>query len=329
MRRMLAGAVLVAAVMLMGAAAPASGQRQPRELGTFPIQVNSVSVPSVVVVTWQPVQKASAYDLERCEGAGLTTCAVKTHLLPSQALKFDDQFFKGGTYLYRVTAFGSNRLPMSQGQVAYVYTEPPTAVLMPSPSGTITPTPAGPAQLTAASPVPGQIHLSWSLVDFATGYHVLRSNSGGEVDRELPAPGTNGNTAYRYIDAPVDFRWTYSYKVYADIKPGTIVLKTAWSPVASTKSLPFVQVSGLTYTLVPSVTSPGRVNLTIRWNAVTGAEKYIVWDKTYGWLLKEVPGAIYTEPGYTTGLRFTVCVGAQYPYGVRQASTEPCIDIQT
>lgn len=320
--------VLSVGLMLL-CAMPASAQRQPRELGNFPIQVNSGTSPNLVLVTWQPVQRASAYDLERCEGAGLTTCAVKTHLLPSQPLKYDDAFYKGGTYLYRVTAFGPNQLPMSQGQVAYVYTEPPTAVLMPAPSGTITPTPAGPAQLTAVSPVPGQIHLSWSLVPYATSYHVLRSNSGGEVDRELPAPGTNGNTAYRYIDAPVDSRWTYSYKVFAIIKPGTVELQTAWSPVATTKSLPFVQVSGLTYTLVPSIKIPGRVDLTIRWNAVTGAEKYIVWDKTYNVLLREVPGAIYLEGSYSTKLRFTVCVGAVYPYGVRQASTEPCIDIQT
>ena len=57
-----------------------------------------------------------------------------------------------------------------------------------------------------------------------------------------------------------------------------------------------MQVSGLSYTLTPSVRTPGRVDITVRWNAVTGAEKYIVWDKTGGWLLGEVPGAVYTEP---------------------------------
>ncbi|MGH7513726.1 MAG: hypothetical protein ACREOQ_12470 [Gemmatimonadales bacterium] len=71
------------------------------------------------------------------------------------------------------------------------------------------------------------------------------------------------------------------------------------------------------------------MDLTIRWNAVSGVEKYIVWDKTYNVLLREVPGAAYTESGYSTKLRFTVCVGAHYPYNVRQASTEPCIDIKT
>jgi hypothetical protein len=322
--------VVLSAGLLMLCAAPASGQRA-RELGTFPVQLAVGTSPTLVQVTWQAVLRSSAYDVERCEGAGLTTCALKVHLLATQALKLDDQLFKGGTYLYRVTAFGTNQLPMSQGQVAYMYTEPPTAVLMPPPGGFITPTPAGPSQLTASSPVPGQIHLSWSLVPYATSYHVLRSVVGYAGEQELPPPDNNpyGNTPYRYIDAPVDFRWTYSYKVYAKIKPGTVEVQTAWSPVATAKSLPFVQVSGLSYSLAPSVQMPGRLNLTIRWNAVAGAEKYIVWDKTYNTLLREVPGAIYTESNYSTKLRFTVCVGAQYPYNIRQPATEPCIDIQT
>ncbi|HET9726289.1 MAG TPA: hypothetical protein VFP28_05190 [Gemmatimonadales bacterium] len=42
-----------------------------------------------------------------------------------------------------------------------------------------------------------------------------------------------------------------------------------------------------------------------------------------------MPGAIYTESNYSTKLRFTVCVGTQYPYNIRQPATEPCIDIKT
>jgi hypothetical protein len=316
--------------MLLLCASPASGQRQLRDLGTFPVQLAIGATPTVVQVTWQPVARSSAYDVERCEGAGLTTCAVKAHLLTSQPLKLDDQVFKGGTYLYRVTAFGMNQLPMAQGQVGYQYTEPPTAVLMPPPSGTITPTPAGPAQLTATSPVPGQIHLAWSLVPYATSYHVLRSIVGYPGEQELAPPGTDpyGNTPYRYINAPVDFRWTYSYRIYATVKPAGIEIQSAWSPSATAKSLPFVQVSGLTYSLAPSTKTAGRLDLTIRWNAVPGAEKYIVWDKTYNVLLREVPGAVYTETGYSPHISFTVCVGVQYPYNVRPPATEPCIDIK-
>jgi hypothetical protein len=286
----------------------------------------------VVLVTWQPVQKAAAYEVERCEGAGLTTCAVKTmpRITAGQPPQLQDNLSASGTYLYRVTAFGSNQLPFAQGQVGYQYTAPATVVLMPPTTGTITPTPAGPAQLTASSPVPGQIHLSWSLVSYATRYRVLRSNSGGEVDRELPPPGTdpNGNTPYRYIDAPVDFRWTYSYKVYAYVKPGATEILTASSPVATAKSIPYVQVSGLTYTSVPSTHSPGRLNVTVHWTWVKDVEKFVAWDETSA-LLWSGTATWYTEYSVPVGRTITVCVGAQYPYNVLQTKTAPCLVITT
>jgi hypothetical protein len=324
--------VIVAALMVLSAS-PASGQRKPaRELGTFPVVINTVST-GVVSVTWQPVTKAVAYEVERCEGASLTTCAVKTvpRITAGQPLELRDNLSAGGTYLYRVTAYGSNQLPMAQGQVAYYYTPPPTVVLVPPPTGTVMVTPAGPAQSTAVSPVPAQIHLSWSSVTNAIGFRILRSNSGGEVDRQLPQTGFDayGNLLLQIIDAPVDFRWTYSYKVYARFQSGTTETLSASSPVASAKSLPFVQVSGLTYTLVPSIQSPGKVDVTLRWNAVSDVEKYIVWDKTYGQLLGSPTAAVYVERSAPTKWSFTVCVGAQYPYNVRQYNTEPCIDIKT
>jgi len=320
--------VLSLGLMVLGAA-PASGQRA-RELGTFPVVIGTVS-PGVVRVSWQPVAKATAYDGERCEGSGLSTCTRKAHLLPSQPLYFPDNLTASGTYLYRVTAYGPNQLPMAQGQVGYQY-DMPTAVLMPPPTGTITPTvPAGPAQLTAASPSPGQIHLSWSLVPYATSYHVLRSVVGQGGQQELPLPDISAytSTPYRYVDAPVDLRWTYSYQVYAMVKPATTEVQSGFSPMATAASLPFTQVSGLTYTLAPSVRTPGRVDLTLRWNQVAGVEKYIVWDKTYNTLLREVYGPMYYESELSTKMRFTACVGAQYPYNIRQPATEPCIDIQT
>jgi hypothetical protein len=324
--------VILAGLMVL-CASPAYGQRkQPRELGTFPIAINTVST-GVVLVTWQPVQKAAVYEVERCEGAGLTTCALKTvpRITAGQPLQLSDNLSASGTYLYRVTAYGSNQLPIAQGQVAYGYTAPPTAILMPPPSGTITPTPAGPAQVTAVSPVPAQIHVSWSSVPNAIGFRVFRSNSGGEVDRELPPTGKDayGNVLTRYIDAPVDFRWTYSYKVYARIPSGATEIRSAPGPVASAQSLPFVQVSGLTYTLVPSIQNPGRVDLTLRWNAVQSVEKYIVWDQSYSELMGEVTAAQFVERSLPTKWSTTICVGAQYPYNMQQNKTAPCIAIQT
>jgi hypothetical protein len=324
---------VISAGLLLLCSAPAEGQsRPPRELGNFPVVVNTVS-PGAVLVSWQPVQKASAYEMERCEGAALTTCAMKTtpRITAGQPLQVGDNLTASGTYLYRVTAYGSRQLPFAQGQVGYVYTAPPTAILVPPPSGTITPTPAGPSQVTAVSPSPAVIRLSWSSVPNAIGFRILRSIVGGIKDQPLPLTGldANGNLLLQYTDVPVDYRWTYSYKVYARIMSGSNEILSAAGPEASAKSVPFVQVSGLSYTLVPSIQSPGRVDLTLRWNGVLGIEKYIVWDQTYGELLREVFGTQYVERSLPTKWSFIACVEAQYPNNVRQPQTAPCIEIKT
>jgi len=320
------------ACLLALCAAPASAQRNPRPLGQVLFSINTVS-PGVVLLSWQPYQKAVAYELDRCEGSGLTTCTVKTkpRLTSAQPLQVQDTLTVSGTYLYHVTAFGSNQLPIAENQVAYQYTAPVTAVLMPPPTtGTITPIMAGPAQLSAVSTVPGSIRLSWSTVPNAIGFSVIRSNSGGETNHESGPTGldASGNLITTMTDAPIDFRWTYSYQVYARFKSGTTETKSAPSPTASAKSVPFVQVSGLTYTMVPSTRSPGYLNITVHWNAVPDVWQYSVWDETNA-LLATTTGTGYYAPEVPTHRTITVCVGAVYPGNVAQNKTAPCIQITT
>ncbi len=324
--------MIVAGLMALCAQRAEGQSKPPRELGPVAVALNTESRGEPLVF-WQPVQKASAYELERCEGAALTTCAIKTtpRVAAGQPLQVRDNLSASGTYLYRVTAYGSRQLPIAQGQVAYVYTAPPTVVLMPAPGGTITPmTPPGPAQLTAVSPVPGQIHLSWTPVPNATRYRVYRTIVGTGPERELAPPGTDpsGNTPARYIDAPVDFRWIYSYKVYAYVQSGATEIRTTSSPLATRQSLPFVQVSGLTHTVVPSVRSPGNLNVTVSWPAVKDVEKYMVWDETQR-ILADSPATSYTEVRVPVGRSLTLCVSAQYPYNVAQHTTAPCVVITT
>ena len=129
--------MIVAGVLVLCAPRAEGQSRPPRELGPVAVALNTATQAEPLVF-WQPVQKASAYELERCEGAGLTTCAIKTtpRITAGQPLQVRDNLNASGTYLYRVTAYGSRQLPIAQGQVGYVSTAPPTAVLMPPPSGT-------------------------------------------------------------------------------------------------------------------------------------------------------------------------------------------------
>ena len=125
------------------------------------------------------------------------------------------------------------------------------------PTGTILPILAGPSALRAWSPIPGQIDISWSVVSSATRYRIVRSIVGfRNTKRELgPSLAVHdalgGYTGNQYIDVPVNPRWTYAYTVYAYVKPGATEVLTAGSPVATAKSMPFVQVPGVTYTVVP------------------------------------------------------------------------------
>ncbi len=133
---MLGGLAVV--ILVTASAARLEAQRkkgiQPAPL---PVAVNTVS-PGVVLVTWLAVQKVSAYEVFRCEG---TACTLKTRLSAFAPREMRDNLTASGTYLYRVTAFGGNQLPLAEGQVGYAYTVPApvTAVLMPPPSGTVTP----------------------------------------------------------------------------------------------------------------------------------------------------------------------------------------------
>jgi hypothetical protein len=282
-----------------------------------------------VLVSWQPVQKASAYEMERCEGAALTTCAMKTtpRITAGQPLQVRDNLIASGTYLYRVTAYGSKQLPIAQGQVGYVYTAPLTVVLMPAPSGTITPIPAGPSSLTAESSIPGQIQLRWQEVANASGYRVTRSSTAPEAETKLVEYSSTSQPAggnWPHTDAPVDDRWTFSYKVYALF--GTTV--STPSPVASAKSIAVIQPTGLKYgvTLIPT---PGRVNVTLSWTGVPNVATYMMPGADFiGMPTITTTGTSHTLNNLPASHTYPVCVGAVYPYSLGDPDTAPCVDIK-
>ena len=127
-----------------------------------------------------------------------------------------------------------------------------------------------------------------------------------------------------HTDAPVDLRWTYSYKVYALF--GTTV--STPSPVASAQSIAVVQPTGLKYgvTLIPN--APGRVNVTLSWNGVPNVAMYVITGADFiGMPTITVTSTSYTLANVPAGHTYRVCVGAVYPYSIGDPGTAPCIDI--
>lgn len=289
-----------------------------------PTGITFAYTPSALTINWPSVAGALRYSAVRRLGTvveQLGDSPTNAFVLPVPQ--------PGVTYEYQITAVG--RIA-SAASAWFPYTVPLettviAAPVQPATGGTGMVTYAGPSSLAAISPAPGQMQLAWSPVPNALGYRIRRSNTGGEAEHDYMRLGA---TPTSWLDLRVDSRWTYSYKVLAYIAPNGTEILTAPSPVASRSPLPFVQVSGLTYTFVPSVKSPGRLDVTIKWNAVNLVEKYRVVDETWA-AAKEFPATTtsYVQPGVPLKYTFRVCVGAIYPYNVRQDNTAPCIDIKT
>lgn len=285
-----------------------------------PTGITFAYTPSALTINWPSVTGALRYSAVRRLGTvveQLGDSPTNAFVLPVPK--------PGVTYEYQITAVG--RIA-SASSAWYAYAVPENNAVPVQPvGGTGMVTYAGPSSLAAISPAPGQMQLAWSPVANALGYRIRRSSTGGEAEHDYMRLGP---TPSSWLDLRVDSRWTYSYKVLAYIAPNGTEILTAPSPVASRAPRPFVQVSGLTYTFVPSVKSPGRLDVTIKWNAVSLVEKYRVVDDTWA-TAKEFPATTtsYVQPSVPLKYTFRVCVGAIYPYDVRQDHTAPCIDIKT
>ena len=186
---------------------------------------------------------------------------------------------------------------------------------------------AGPAQVTAVSLIPGQIKVRWGPVNGAAYYRIRITNSGGLVSELILAPVSSPDGWQEYTFPKVDFRWTYTYQVNGVFEHFGERWGSASSPIASAVSLPFVQVTGLTFGVVPSTTTLGRLNVTLSWSAVSDVEKYLVYFDG-GVLLGSTTSTSHVVRDVPPGWSGRVCVGAQYPYDLQQPNTAPCVDIR-
>lgn len=185
---------------------------------------------------------------------------------------------------------------------------------------------AGPTQLTATSSVPGQITLRWDRVPTAPYYRIVRSNAGGPPSPLAISSTIDAFNTYTYVN--VYLQATNTFQVHAQWSDGRGEFASASSPVASATPLPFVHPSGLTYTAVPSTTTLGRLNVTLSWNAVNGAERYAIFGNPADATKYFTSSPSYVQRDIPPGATYTVCVGTVYPGDVRQDNTAPCIAVK-
>jgi hypothetical protein len=294
-----------------------------------PTGVAVTSNATALTVSWNNMANVVSYVVNQrspLQPLGNVASSPYTGALPQAGAAFEYQVVSVGKGKNNTAASGwvPYTVPLSTTPIS-----PGVIVLEPRPpAGTITPMPAGPTSLTAGSGIPGQIQLTWKEVANASGYRVTRSSTAPEPEAKIAEYASTSQLAegglWYHTDAPVDLRWTYSYKVYALF--GTTV--STPSPVASAKSIAVIQPSGLKYgvTLTPTA---GRVTVTLSWTGVPNVASYVITGTDFiGMATITVTGTSYTLNNVPASHTYPVCVGAIYPYSIADPSTAPCIDIK-
>jgi hypothetical protein len=312
----------IAIALVTGSPAVLLGQRV-----AAPTNVAVTSNATQLQVSWSNMTNVVSYVVNRRspeQPLGTTGSSPYTGALPQAGVAYEYQVVSVGKGKNNTAASGwvGYMVPTSSTSTGVIITEPKI-------TGTLTLVPAGPSSLNAGSNIPGQIFLTWKEVANATAYRVTRSSTAPEPEAKIADYSSTSQLAeggfWYHTDAPVDLRWTYSYKVYALF--GTTV--STPSPVASAKSIAVVQPTGLKYgvTLIPN--APGRVNVTLSWTGVPNVAMYVITGADFiGMPTITVTGTSYTLNNVPAGYTYRVCVGAVYPYSIGEPSTAPCIDIK-
>lgn len=200
----------------------------------FAAEVNSTTQ---ITLSWDAVDGATGYKLERVAGTAVTVVANPAADATSQVIT---GLVAGTAYTYRLRARNDGGVSLPTTNV--------TATTIPA-----APTVAGTATAT-------NVALTWTNVAGETGYKVERSDDAGQTWEQIAT--TNANVA-AYSDTSVDNDTTYSYRVRAHNAAGNGAYSAA---IARTTLLPaptgFARTGSTTTTI------------SLSWNAVDGATGY-------------------------------------------------------
>jgi hypothetical protein len=319
----------VALALTVGYPALLSGQKV-----AAPTGVSASCTNGTFTVSWNNMANVGQYTVNQKEGTTVKTLGT----VSASPFTMTPCPTAGTAYEYQVVSIGKGSRNTAASQW-FAYTVPLAA---PTTTGTVVPldptaprprptvVPAGPVSLTAASGIPGQIQLTWKEVANASGYRVTRSSDAPQPEANLIDYTSSSQLAegglWSHTDAPVDERWTFTYKVYALF--GTTV--STPSPQASAKSIAVIQPTGLKYSvaILPGA-APGMVSVTLSWNAVPNADHYDLTGLGFtGGSGATTKGTSYTVNNAPAGHTYKICVGAVYPYSVQDPSTATCIDVK-
>jgi hypothetical protein len=320
---------LAALALMVGSPALLLAQRV-----AAPTGVSVACTNAQFTVSWNNMANVGLYTVNQREGTTVRTMASQ----PASPYTTSPCPTPGTAYEYQVVSIGKGaKNTAASAWVAYTVPIP-----VPTTTGTVIPldptaprtpptvVPVGPTSLTAGSTIPGQINLGWREVANATGYRVTRSSDAPQSEAQIAQYASTDQLAeggfWYHKDAPVDERWTFTYKVYALF--GTTV--STPSPPASAKSIAVIQPTGLKYgvTILPGA-APGMVTVTLSWTGVPNVDRYIITGIAFtGGAFAYTKSTSYTLNNVPASHTYPVCVGAIYPFDVQNQSTAPCIDVK-
>jgi len=299
-----------------------------------PTGVSASCANGTFTVSWNNMANVTQYTVNQKEGTTVKTLGS----VPASPFTMTPCPAAGTAYEYQVVSIGKGS-KNTAGSTWLVYTVPlatltTTGTVIPldptAPRTTPTIVPAGPTYLSAASTIPGQINLGWKEVANATAYRVTRSSDAPQAEQQIAQYASTDQLAeggqWYHNDAPVDDRWTFTYKVYALF--GTTV--STPSPQASAKSIAVIQPTGLKYgvTILPGA-APGMVTVTLTWNAVANVDHYDLTGLGFtGGSTASTKSTSYTVNNVPAGHTYKLCVGSVFPYSVQDPSTATCIDVK-
>ena len=270
---------------------------QVKPLPKTPILSGSVVDYRSIALAWSAVTRANGYELYRIDPLTQTDVLVQD----STALSYvETDLVTGSVHRFKVRAY-----VIIDGTRIYS-TDSPLVVLSPIPSSVkgFTVKPAKYNQLT----------LTWSPVDGATGYEILRSTTA--TGTTVIVASVEGNTTF--VDSGLTFNATYFYKLRPYTTVNDIKVYGNLTAVVSAKTT-------LETVLNPSARSLAYNANTLSWSPVDGASGYEVWrstgTSTYYTLVRTqttvgfVNTSLYTNTRYNYKIRAYRLVGSTKVYG--------------
>ncbi len=236
-----------------------------------------------ISIQWTPLDGAESYQVLRKEEGDKKWTVIEDEVEGTTYL--DADVFSDDTYIYTINAnmADGGQSGYAENGMTYKFLETP--------------------DLVSVTKVSGGVQFVWSEVDGATSYIVYRKTSGSSWENLGKVQDTS------FVDKTVkDGTWTYTVRAtdgeYQSYFDGGLSIKYVGVSKPATPKLSKVQntASGVKFT----------------WGAVTGAEKYIVYRKTYN--AKTKKWGSWTNLGNTTGTSFVdkkVTSGTYYLYTVR------------